>query len=49
MILLNQEEMFNVNGGAASKGTFAVIIGGLASFLIGLIGGFFQTKACKIR
>ncbi len=49
MILLNQEEMFNVNGGAASKGTIAVIIGGLASFLIGLIGGFFQTKACKIR
>ena len=49
MNLLNQEEMFNINGGAASKGTIAVSIGGIASFLIGLVGGFFQTKACKIR
>lgn len=44
MNLLNQEEMFNINGGAASKGTIAVIIGGIASFLIGLVGGQIKLK-----
>lgn len=40
---LNRRELYEVTGGA-SKGAFAVIIGGVASFLIGIIGGQIKLK-----
>lgn len=48
MNLLNNEEMFEVVGGAAKMGVWT-IIGGVVSFVVGIFNGFFQTKACRVR
>ena len=48
LILLDNEEMYEIVGGAAKSGVWT-IIGGVVSFVVGLFNGFFQTKACKIR
>ena len=45
---LTDEELNNVNGGAIklSVGTF-LIIGGAASFVIGLVNGYLRPLACS--
>ena len=43
---INNEQLKKIKGGAVNWGVWAAL-GGLASFVIGLVDGFVHTKKCN--
>ena len=46
-MILNNQELQNIHGGAVSWKFAAGVLGGLTSFLIGVLDGLFRPLACK--
>lgn len=46
-MILSNEEMFNVKGGAFKVSAFAGLLGGAIVFLIGLIDGLINPQRCN--
>lgn len=47
MIVLNNEEMLNVKGGALKFKLISAIIGGVTVFIMGFVDGFVHPKKCN--
>lgn len=44
--MINNQELSNITGGAFKYGV-AVVIGGIATFVIGLIDGYLRPSTCR--
>ena len=47
MIVLNNEEMLNVKGGALKFKVLSAIVGGVTVFILGFIDGIVHPKRCN--
>lgn len=46
MVKLNDQELLDINGGAISFGAI-LLIGGIVTFVIGLIDGYIRPLRCR--
>lgn len=47
MKVVNEEELKSINGGFNT--TLAVVLGVVATFIIGIINGYTNPEKCKVR